>query len=300
MNEGEVCRFLLEGLDIRGACVRLGPAWEKLQAGRAYGPLESRLLGELAAVSVLIAAQLKQAGRLTFQLRGDGPVSLLVMDCDADLRLRGMARLQPGLERLAPAPVPELLGAERGGQLMMSLDFPEARTPYRSFVPLEGDSLAAIFTHHLEHSEQQAARFFLAADTKTAAGLFLQKMPGADAADPDGWARITQLAATVHDEELLGLDAASLLARLFHEEILQGEAQPGRRGVRLYPPRPVIYHCPEDRNKVEGMLLALGRAEVEAVLAREGEVVVKDDLCNRSYRFSAADVARLFAPRDLH
>ncbi len=283
MSPDTVTRFLFEGLDIRGALVHLGPSWQSLQRGRGYGPVEARLLGEMAAVTVLIAAQLKQPGRLTFQLRGGGPISLLVMDCDEQLRLRGMAR---AVANLAPAPVPQLLGADQGGQLMLNLDFPVARQPYQSFVPLEGDSIASIFEHYLEQSEQQAARLFLAASDQAACCLFLQKLPGADALDPDGWDRISHL------------DAATLLGRLFHEEILQGE-QNGK-GVRLYDPRPVTHHCPEDREKVEGMLLSLGREEAEAVLAEHGEILVKDDICNREYRFSKEDVAQLFASKPLH
>lgn len=295
MSPDTVTRFLFEGLDIRGALVHLGPSWQSLQRGRGYGPVEARLLGEMAAVTVLIAAQLKQPGRLTFQLRGGGPISLLVMDCDEQLRLRGMAR---AVANLAPAPVPQLLGADQGGQLMLNLDFPVARQPYQSFVPLEGDSIASIFEHYLEQSEQQAARLFLAASDQAACCLFLQKLPGADALDPDGWDRISHLAATVKEAELLELDAATLLGRLFHEEILQGE-QSGK-GVRLYDPRPVTHHCPEDREKVEGMLLSLGREEAEAVLAEHGEILVKDDICNREYRFSKEDVAQLFASKPLH
>lgn len=295
MSPDTVTRFLFEGLDIRGALVHLGPCWQSLQKGRGYGPVEARLLGEMAAVTVLIAAQLKQPGRLTFQLRGGGPISLLIMDCDEQLRLRGMARAVPDL---APAPVPQLLGADQGGQLMLNLDFPVARQPYQSFVPLEGDSIASIFEHYLEQSEQQAARLFLAASDQAACCLFLQKLPGADALDPDGWNRITHLAATVKEAELLELDAPTLLNRLFHQEILQGDQ--GGKGVRVYDPRPVTHHCPEDWEKVEGMLLALGREEAEAILAEHGEILVKDDICNREYRFTAAEVDKLFSRKPLH
>jgi molecular chaperone Hsp33 len=289
VSEGSVTRFLFEGLDIRGAVARLEGCWQNMRQGRDYGPVETRLLGEMATVTVLIAAQLKQPGRLTFQLRGTGPVSLLVMDCDEQLRLKGMARAKPGLK---PAPVPQLLGAEQGGQLMLSLDLPTARQPYQSFVPLEGDSIAAIFEYYLEQSEQQKTRLFIAADEQAACCLFLQKLPEADAKDPDGWNRICHLAATVKPEELRQLDAARLLERLFDEEIRKAGTG---GGIRLFEPRPVIHHCPEDRGKVTGMLLSLGREEAEAILAEYGEIRVKDDICNREYCFSVRDVEEIFA-----
>lgn len=285
MSGGYVRRFLFEGLDIRGAVVHLGEAWQQMQAGRDYQPTVAQLLGETAAVTALIAAQLKQPGRLTLQLRGGGPVQLLVMDCNESLQMRGMARSHPVV---LPAPVPELLGAQQGGQLLMSLDLPTARQPYQSYVPLTGDSIAAIFEHYLMQSEQQPSRLFCTAAPAAAACLFLQKMPDADTLDADGWMRICQLAATVKPAELLELDAETLLGRLFHEEI---EA----RGVRVYDALPVNYHCPEDWEKVRDMIRGIGRADAETILAEHGEILIRDDICNRDYRFSAADVAAIFA-----
>jgi len=284
MSTSTVRRFLFEGLDIRGAVVHLGDAWQQMQVDRNYQPTVAQLLGETAAVTALIAGQLKQPGRLTLQLRGNGPIQLLVMDCNEQLQMRGMARSNPVV---LPAPVPELLGAQQGGQLMMSLDLPDARQPYQSYVPMVGDSIAAIFEHYLEQSEQQPSRLFASASPQAAACLFLQKMPEADQHDPDGWQRISHLASTVKPAELLELDAEALLGRLFHEEIAS-------RGIRLYDPSPIVYHCPEDWTKVRDMIRSLGRADAETILAQHGEILIRDDICNHDYRFSAEDVARLF------
>jgi molecular chaperone Hsp33 len=275
--------FIFEHLDIRGAIVRLGPAWRAMRTGRDYPAPVQRLLGETAAVSVLIGANLKQPGRLTFQLKGEGPVNMLVVDCDDQLRVRGMARHDGDVP---DAPAPELLG---DGQLLLTLDANAMTTPYQSLVPLAGDSIGAIFEHYLERSEQQATRLILAADDNTAAGLFLQKMPGADQRDMDGWNRVQILAETLRAAELLALPVAELLTSLFPEE-----------EIRLYDPRPVSYHCPRDLEKVRGMLQTLGQAECRAMLDEQGHVTVHDDICNHTYRFEAADVEALFAARTLH
>ena len=285
MSDSFVRRFLFEHLDIRGALVRLGDSWQQMQVDRNYQPTVAQLLGETAAVAALIGAQLKQPGRLTLQLRGNGPIQLLVMDCNEQLQMRGMARSNPVV---LPAPVPELLGADQGGQLMISLDLPDARHPWQSFVPMVGDSIAAIFEHYLEQSEQQPSRLFATASPRAAACLFLQKMPQAESHDTDGWQRITQLAATVKPAELLELDAEALLGRLFHEEM-------ATHGIRVYDPLPVVYHCPEDWTKVRDMIRGLGRADAETILHEHGEILIRDDICNRSYRFSPEDVAELFA-----
>jgi molecular chaperone Hsp33 len=294
MSDSTVRRFLFEGLDIRGAVVRLGDCWREMLAGRDYAPPVAEVLGEMAAVTALIAAQLKQPGRLTFQLRGEGPISLLVMDCNEALQLRGMARAP---QDTAPAPAPELLGIRQGGKLVLTLELPHAREPYQSIVPMTGKSVADIFEHFLEMSEQQASRLFLAAGPEGAACLFLQKMPDADQRDPDGWKRLVSLAETVKPEELLGLDAEELLHRLFHEDM-------DSHGLRLYEPRTVEYHCPDIREKVRDMILSLGKHEAFALIDEHGEILVRDDICNREYRFGPEEVEALFkdlpSPDQLH
>ncbi|MBI4997031.1 MAG: Hsp33 family molecular chaperone HslO [Rhodocyclales bacterium] len=280
----QVRRFLFEDLDIRGALVQLGPAWQQMQAGRAYGETARNLLGELSAVAAIIGGTLKTPGRLTFHLRGHGPVRLLVVDCDEQLRLRGLAKAP---QDLLPGPIPELFG---DGQLALTLDTSQARQPYQSIVPLAGASVASVFEHYLVQSEQTPSRLWLMADAGHACGLFLQKLPAADQRDPDGWNRIQQLAATIAPAEL-ALPVETLLGRVFPEE-----------DIRLYQPHPVAYHCPRDEAKVLEMLRSLGRAEIETALAEQGEIVISDDICNQEYRYGPDIVDLLFPPeaRTLH
>lgn len=289
-----VRRFLFEDLDIRGAMVSLGNAWHEMSAGRDDPPAVQALLGELTAVTTLIAGNLKTPGRLGCQLRGHGLVSLLLVDCDEQLQLRGTARHADAvhLSRGAPAdavpaaghfipPAPtfaELLG---DGQLTLMLQTGRG-DPYQSVVPLVGDSLKAVFEHYLVQSEQQPAWLFLTADDQFAGGLFLQKLPDADTKDPDGWNRLMHLAATLKPAELRE-SPAKLLMILFPEE-----------NIRLFDPRPVRYHCPRDEEMVLAMLKSMGRAEIEAALAEQGELAIEDEICRHSYRYGREIVPRLF------
>lgn len=269
--------FLFEDLDVRGTIVRLGPAWREMQARRGYGAPERDLLGELAAATTLIGSNLKQPGRVSFQIRGHGPVGMLVIDCDEQLRIRGIAKTQAATK---PATVPQLIG---DGQLMLTLrtDNTDAQ-PYVSHVPIEGETLAEILEHYLQQSEQTPTRLWLAADADSACGLFLQRLPGAEARDADGWNRVQLLAATVRAGEL-ALPAETLLGRLFPEET-----------VRLFASRPVSYHCPRDEEKVLNMLRTLGREEVAAMLEEHKEIVIQDDICNHEYRFGPEVLPQLF------
>lgn len=286
-----VHRFLFDDLDIRGALVQLGPAWHQLQAVRDYEPPVRRLLGELAAVTAIIGSNLKQPGRISFHLRGDGTVRLLVMECDEQLRLRGLAKIADGVPPEPTFSDRDLLGS---GQLVLTLQTnAAAERPYQSYVPLEGQTLAAIFEHYLAQSEQAPARLWLCVDEHHACALFLQKLPNADRRDGDGWNRVQHLAATLQPGEL-ALPPETLLTRVFAEET-----------VRLFEPLPVSYHCPRDEAKVIDMLRTLGRDEVEAALADTGAISIHDDICNHEYRFGREVLEHLFGeppapPRTLH
>lgn len=277
-----VQRFLLEDLDIRGAVVRLGSVWEELQSGRGYPPAAAALLGEMSTVAAVIAGNLKQPGRLTFQIQGHGPVGLLVVDCTETLNLRAMARVDRPLSGAA-----DLMTLVGDGRLQLSLDAPTMHEPYTSLVPLQGEDIASVFELYLTQSEQQPAGLWLASEPTASAALFLQCLPGAEERDPDGWNRVRQLAQTVRPTELLELSPPELLQRLFAEE-----------RVRLFDSRPVTHDWPPDRDKVIGMLRGLGEAEVRQILAEHGEVHIRDDLSNHDYRFDREEIALIFAAPD--
>jgi len=280
MASDSVQRFVFEQLNIRGRIVSLNRAWQQMLAGRDHPPEVAALLGHATGLAVLLAANRKGTGRITLQVQGSGPVSLLVADCDAELRIRGMARFAP--QRIAGRSARALLG---DGRLALTLDDTTSGQLYQSLVPLEGESMAEVFEHYIARSEQVPTFLRLLADTRTLVGVLLEKLPDADARDADGWPRVSQLASTLGLDDARGTDPQALLMRLFPGELL-----------RVFPADRVAYHCPYDPSKVEEMLRGLGREEVEAILAERGEIVIRNEMCNHEYRFDANAVAALFAP----
>jgi molecular chaperone Hsp33 len=278
MQTDYVQRFLFEDLDIRGRLVCLTGAWQRMLDGRDYPQDIASLLGHTTALNVLLGANQKGSGRLTLQVQGSGPVKLLVSDCTPELRIRGMATYEKNLGGMASER--SLLG---DGRLSVTLEDVKSGRFYQSLVPLEGESLEQIFLHYLARSEQIPAFLRLSADRGALCGLLLEKLPRADSRDPDGWNRITHFASTLALDETRDAQPYDLLTRLFPEELM--------RVFRLYA---VEYHCPYDEGKVKDMLRGLGRRELESILAEQGEVVIRNEMCNHEYRFDARAVAELF------
>lgn len=272
-----VQRFLLENLDIRGAVVHLDSVWQEMVSGRNYPQSATQLLGEMSAVTLLLSENLKQTGRLIIQLTGNGPISMLVMDCTESLHLRGMAKCEQSVEVQS---VPDLLGH---GHLVLTLDMPSMRESYQSIVPLDGKTIAEIFEHYFRQSDQLPSRLFLVTAHNAIFGLLLQKLPNADLQDPDGWVRTEALAATIQDHNLFDLTAEEILTRLFYEET-----------IRIFDAQSVQSGCQEDPAKIYSMLRSLGRQEVNSILKEFGEVIVSDDICNRKYRLDALAIDAIF------
>ena len=236
---------------------------------------------------VLLTATMKFEGNITLQVRGSGPISMLVVDCTpqhsegeegALYHIRGMALWE------GEVPAGDLQSRFGDGDLVITIDPGKGAQRYQGMVALSGNSLADAIDDYLERSEQLPTRMWLSGDGERAAGLLLQKMPGeSDDVDADAWDRVSALAATVRNEELLQLEQSELIHRLFHEEEL-----------RLFDREPVAFHCHCTQQRVAESLRSLGHDEVMDILDKEQKIEVTCHFCNKQYHFDAVDAKQLF------
>ena len=308
-------KFLFEGLPVRGMLVRLGPSWRELlsrrssasDGGHAFPAPVRALLGEMAAASVLMQANLKFNGALILQVHGDGPVKLAVAEAQPDLSFRATAKVvgevpaQAGLAAML-----NLHGQGRCAITLDPLDRHPGQQPYQGVVPLHGDQreplhkLSEVLEHYMLQSEQLDTRLVLAANDEVAAGLLIQRLPMAGAANLAGevivsadedqigrsedFRRIALLAGTLSADELLALQPAELMRRLFWQETL-----------RVFEPQTPRFACRCSRQRVADMLQSLGADEVVSLVEERGLAEVGCDFCGAMYRFDSVDVGQLFS-----
>ena len=184
----------------------------------------------LPAVS-LLSATLKFDGRLMLQAQSENQVKVLMAECNHQRDLRAIARFDGELPEQAG--FCELL---RGGQMAITIE-PEQGQRYQGVVPLEGETLSQCLEAYFSRSEQLPTQIHLVADEKRAAGMLLQVMPAKGDSEAD-WQHFSTLAATLQDDELLELDNATILRRLFHEE-----------DCRLYEAEPLQFKCDCSRKR---------------------------------------------------
>jgi len=286
-------KFMVEDAPVRGELVEISATWQQILARRDYPVAVKALLGEMLSAAALLSANLKFNGMIVMQIHGDGPVKLLVVECDSDLRLRATAKLVEGQEVADDATLEQLVNANGEGRFVITLD-PKDKMPgqqaYQGIVPLDGDNVATVIENYMLRSEQLDTKLWLAADDNVARGVLLQKLPtqggkNAPAEELETWNRLSMLGNTLRKEELLSTDIETLMRRLFWEET-----------IRVFDPAHPEFYCSCSREKVGKMLKMLGQEEIEDALASEEKLGISCEFCGQHYEFDAVDCAHLFLP----
>ena len=273
-------RFLFENTDIRGELVSLDSSFQEALAAHDYPLPVKALLGELAAATVLLSSTLKFEGILSLQAKGNGPLSLLMVECTDQKTFRALARWEG---ELTGNGLSSLLGQ---GQMVMTVD-PHKGNRYQGIVPLHHETLADSLGDYFKQSEQLPTRFWLTSNGEHCRGMLLQALPSTVEQHAqeknEAWSRVQIFAETVTEQEMLELDNETLLTRLFNEET-----------VRLFDAEPVSFSCNCSRQRSAKIIQGLGREEVDSIIAEQGQLAMDCQFCSQKYVFDAQDVHDIF------
>ena len=303
--------LLFDAAPVRGEIVRIESSWQAILQHKDYPLVVRRLLGELVAAGILLSGTLKFKGSLIIQAQGQGPIKLLVVECDDQLNIRATAKLDDSVDFSAlekeKASLSKLIHPNGQGQLVITLDPADRKpgqNPYQGIVSLSDSerpisSIAEAIELYMRNSEQLETRVWLANDDKSCGGLLLQRLPNLggqlnmeEAEAADSWSRIQILTETITTEELLTLPTDTIMKRLYLDESQH-------HGVRSFEARSIQFKCRCSRIKVANMLKMLGEEEVNSLLAEQNEVATTCEFCGQVYKFDAVDCKQVFASSNL-
>lgn len=289
-SDDQLHRFVFDQCDIRGEIVSLRQSYDLATQHQNLPEPAQQLLGEFLVAVSLLAEALKFSGTLTLQARGAGLIPLIMAESNDAGNIRGIVKLgeQTRAEDLTGLNLKQMIG---NGVLTLTVD-PTKGKRYQGIVALEGDHLCQCLNDYFTQSEQLPTQFWLAASATAASGLMLQAMPpGTDSeSDPEQWSTAQHLANTVTSDELLQLEHADLLVRLFHEF-----------EVRLFEPQAVQFGCQCSRERSANALTSLGRDDAFALLAERDVITMNCEFCGSEFQFGHTDLDSLFsADNPLH
>ncbi len=269
-------RFLFDQHGIRGVWVKLSDSWQAAKQHQNQPEIAVNQLGQALACVSMLSTTVKFDGAMILQAQSNGAISTLVAQATNQRKIRGVVRCA---ENVSDDSLTELFGE---GRLVLTIEVGNGNS-YQGIVPLQSKNLATALQMYFEQSEQLKTRLWLFSDEKNAAGLMLQELPSQEGQLND-WETIEILANTVTAQEMFDLDCHELLYRLFHEE-----------DVRLFNSEKVEFQCSCSRRLIEKTLQAMGRIELDSILAERDIIEVTCEFCGESHHFNDSDVAILTA-----
>jgi len=277
-------RFILEKAQIRGVLVHLNDTWREVLARADYPPNVQQLLGQAMVAIPLLASTIKFSGKLTLQARGTGPLSLLVVQGNADGGQRGLAKWnsEPPLSPLA-----DIFG---DATLSIQIESSKAGDVYQGVVAITGEYLQDALASYFENSEQLSTRLWLVCSGEHAAGLMLQQLPEEKSATAimsqdrqDDWHRVNLLADTIESDEMFDKDPIKLLQQVFADD-----------DVRVFDQEPLRFECGCSRERTAGLIEGIGYQEAIDILKQQGEIEIVCEFCNAKNVFDSIDVEGIF------
>lgn len=275
--KGEISVSVLDTTDIVNESIKI----------HKLSPVAAAAFGRVATACVFIASGLKNRDdKLYVNVNGDGVGGRITVCGDGELNMRGSV-VNGGAELPLKAngklDVGGFVGKNGRITVIKSMGLKE---PYSGSAALVSGEIAEDFTAYFTYSEQTPTAMALGVligKDKTcvcSGGVIVQAMPGAS---EESLIKAETIIKSLTDvsARLYKTKAETLIKELF-----------GCDEFSEYAP---VYRCLCDREYVKGVLVSLGKAELDDIIAKEKTIKVNCEFCGNEYEFGAADVAEMFS-----
>lgn len=252
-------------------------------------PTATAALGRvLTAASMMGNMQKVENGTLTLQIKGGGPLGTLLAVSDAEGNVRGYVQ-NPGITLLEKYAGKLDVGAAVGtdGMLTVIRDL-QMKEPYVGSVALVSGEIGDDVTAYFAQSEQTPTACALGVlvgrdqTVSVAGGYLIQLLPDAPDALIDRLEAGIRAAGAVTPMLSEGLTPEAMLRRVldgFELEFLENT--------------PVSYRCYCSRKRVTSTLIAIGRKDLEEIVAEGKPINLECQFCDQVYTFTPEEISDL-------
>lgn len=249
----------------------------------------SAALGRLATMASIMSHELKnEAHNITLNLQGNGKGGMLISTVNGKGEVKSYVT-NPQCD-LTPKQNRKLnVGGFVGhdGLLTVIKDY-KLKEPYIGQTKLVSGEIAEDFSHYFYQSDQRPTVVSLGVlvDTdlsiKSAAGLFIQALPGFDES------LIDKLEKDINNLPPI----SSLFTSHFNPfEVLNKYFQDF--DLKLLGEKDIKYLCDCNRKRVEKSLISLGKDTLNELIENDGHAELVCDFCNKKYNFTKEELINL-------
>ncbi len=284
-----VIRGLAADGQIRAFAATTRDMTEEARRRHDTSPAATAALGRLMCAAAMLGDQCKsETDRLTLKIKGDGPIQALYAVTNNRGEVKGFAQNPQVLLHARPDGKLDVGGAVGKGELTIIRDL-GLKEPYVGTCALVNGEIAEDLTYYFAVSEQTPTSVSLGVlmnrnnTVAQSGGFMIQLMPGAS----------EEMAARLEEKIMKAPSITAWLSQgMTPEEILQELL--GDFGFVLTERKEVCFRCDCSREKMEGVLIGLGRQELLDLMVAQETVTVHCDYCNTSYSFSRPELKALF------
>ncbi|MFT9486488.1 Hsp33 family molecular chaperone HslO [Tepidibacillus infernus] len=287
MNDYLVKALAFDG-KVRAYAIKSTELVSKLQQSHDTWPTASAALGRAATIGAMMGAMLKGDEKLTILIKGDGPIGQIVVDANAKGEVRGYVTnpvVDLPANELGKLDVASAVGE---GYLYVIKDL-GLKEPYRGSVPLISGELGEDFTYYFAYSEQTpssvAAGVLVNPDysIRAAGGFIVQIMPGLEENDISMIEASIQNISSVTSLIDQGMSPEQILETIFAEK------------VEFLESMNIQFKCSCSHNRIEQMLISLGKEEIKDMIEKENGAEVVCQFCNTKYYFNKEDLLQIIS-----
>lgn len=283
-------RAIADNAQIRAFAVSTTQMVEKARSAHNTSPVVTAALGRLMSGAAMMGSMLGEEDELlTLQIDGDGPVGKIIVTADGHGSVKGYA-MNP--QAMCPASAAGKLDVGRivgNGYLTVIKDM-GMEEPYNSRTELVtgeiGDDLAQYFVVSEQVPSGVGLGVLMNKDNtvRCAGGFIIQLMPFASDACiaklEENLARITSVTALLDQ----GLSPEEMLRTILKDT-----------DVEITDRREVAFRCNCSRNRVERVLLSMGRSQLDELISEGKDIELNCSFCNTNYMFTPQEVKELLA-----
>ncbi len=274
---------------IRAFCATTKDLVEYARACHNTSPVVSAALGRLLTAGAIMGSMQKsEDDLLTLQLRGEGPMKGLTVTADANANVKGYPNVADVILPANSKGKLDVAGAIGAGSLTVIKDL-GLKDPYVGMVELISGEIAEDLAYYFTSSEQVPSAVMLGVlmeknnTVRQAGGLIIQALPGAS----------DEVIADLEQK----LSALPSMTQMLDEgrtpeDILNDIL--GDSGLQILDKIPTQFKCNCDRERVEKVIISLGKEEIDKMI-KEGEPVeLKCHFCNKAYEFSPEELRKIY------
>ena len=275
---------------IRAFAITSRDTVERARQAHDLSPVVTAALGRLMTGAVMMGSMLKDdKDMLTLQIGGAGPVHGLTVTADSHGNVKGYADNPQAM--MPPNSVGKLdVGGVIGAGVLTVIKDMGLKEPYSSTIELTTGEIGDDLTYYFAASEQIPSSVALGVlmeknnTVKQAGGFIIQLMPFTS----------DEVIAKLEDKLTHMSPVTTMLEEgNTPEQIL--DLVLGDMDLEITDKMPVQFHCNCSKERVEKVLVSLGKKELQDLIDEGKDVELNCHFCNTNYVFTVEELKRIRA-----